>query len=454
MSLPVVAVIGRPNVGKSTLVNRIASDRFAIVDDEPGITRDRTYRPAFWQDRDFLIVDTGGLVFDDDSEFLPLIREQAQIALSEACAAIFVVNGQEGPTAADLEVANWLRQQDIPLVLAVNKCESETTGFAQAAEFWELGLGYPYPVSGMHGTGTGDLLDAVIPYMPPASEIEEREETNVAIVGRPNVGKSSLLNALSQTSRAIVSPIAGTTRDSLDMVLEREGKMYRLIDTAGIRKKNKVEYGVEFFSINRSFRAIRRSQVVVLVLDAVDGVTEQDQKLADRIIDEGKACVLAVNKWDALEKDSHTINKYLSYLSDRLYFIDWSEKIFISALTGKRVSKIWQLLDCAATEHSRRVPTAVVNEVIEEAVRWQTPPTNRQGKAGKIYYGTQVSTAPPTMVLFVNDPKLFKENYKRYMEKQFRLQLGFASTPIRLLWRAKRPRDVERTTDQRRTTPV
>ena len=444
MPLPVVAIIGRPNVGKSTLVNRFAEVQDAIVFDEPGITRDRMYRPAYWRDREFMVVDTGGLVFDDDSEFLPHIREQAMAALQEASVAIFVVDGQAGPTALDQAIADWLRQQSVPVFLAVNKCESPEQGLMQAAQFWELGLGEPYAVSGIHGNGTGDLLDEVVESLPPVDDVTVEPEIKVAIVGRPNVGKSSLLNAFVGETRSIVSPISGTTRDAVDMTVERKGQIYRLIDTAGIRRKKQVEYGPEFFGVNRSFKAIRRADVVLLVIDALDGVTEQDQKLAGRIEDEGRACVVVVNKWDAVEKDSHTIYEFQRVIESRLYFVGWAETIFVSAMTGQRVEKIIDLVDAAAEQHQKRITTSVINEVLEDAVSWHTPPTTRQGKQGKIYYGTQVANQPPTIALFVNDPKLFGDGYRRYIERQFRQSLGFEGTPIRLLWRGKKARDVER----------
>ncbi|HLP90476.1 MAG TPA: ribosome biogenesis GTPase Der [Nostocaceae cyanobacterium] len=443
MGLPIVAIIGRPNVGKSTLVNRLAGEQTAIVHDEPGVTRDRTYRNAFWSDREFLVVDTGGLVFNDDTEFLPLIRQQALTALSEACAAIFVVDGQAGPNSADEEIAEWLRQQPKPVLLAVNKCESPDQGLIQAAEFWSLGLGEPYAVSAIHGSGTGDLLDQLIQYIPTVSEIPETNEIKVAIVGRPNVGKSSLLNAFVGEERAIVSPISGTTRDAIDTLVERNGQEYRIIDTAGIRKKKNVEYGPEFFSINRAFKAIRRADVVLLVIDALDGVTEQDQKLAGRIIEEGRACVIVVNKWDAVEKDSYTIYDYQKDVEARLHFTEWADMIFVSAMTGQRVEKILDHVNQAATEHKRRVSTSVINEVLEDAVSWHSPPASRSGRQGKIYYGTQVSAQPPTIALFVNDAKRFNDNYRRYIERQFRQQLGFKGTPIRLLWRSKKVREME-----------
>ncbi|MFH7029197.1 MAG: ribosome biogenesis GTPase Der [Heteroscytonema crispum UTEX LB 1556] len=443
MGLPIVAIIGRPNVGKSTLVNRLAGEQTAIVHDEPGVTRDRTYMEAYWSDREFLVVDTGGLVFNDDTEFLPLIRQQAMAALAEACAAIFVVDGQTGPMPADQEVAEWLRQQPVPILLAVNKCESAEQGLIQASEFWELGLGEPYPISAIHGSGTGELLDELINHIPTVEELPETNEIKVAIVGRPNVGKSSLLNAFVGEERAIVSPISGTTRDAIDTAVERNGQAYRLIDTAGIRKKKNVEYGTEFFSINRAFKAIRRADVVLLVIDAIDGVTDQDQKLAGRIVEEGRACIMVVNKWDVVEKDSYTIYDYEKLLKERLHFTEWAEIIFVSALTGQRVEKILELVNRAAQAHKRRVSTAVVNEVLEEAVSWHSPPASRGGRQGKIYYGTQVSTQPPTIALFVNEAKRFNENYRRYIERQFRQQLGFTGTPIRLLWRSKKVRDVE-----------
>ena len=386
MPLPIVAIIGRPNVGKSTIVNRLANSQDAIVHDEPGITRDRTYRPAYWADREYQVVDTGGLVFDDDTEFLPLIREQALAALSEASAAIFVVDGQVGLTGGDESIASWLRLQKVPVILAVNKCESENTGLTQAADFWQLGMGEPYPISGIHGNGTGELLDKLITHLP-TEALPEVDEIKVAIIGRPNVGKSSLLNAFLGENRAIVSPISGTTRDAIDTLVERNGQTYRLIDTAGIRKKKNVEYGAEFFGINRAFKAIRRANVILLVIDAIDGVTDQDQKLADRISQEGRACIIVVNKWDAVEKDSDTIYDYEREVRTRLYFLDWAEMIFVSAVSGQRVEKIIELVDKASDEHKRRVATAVINEVIEEATSWHSAPVTRQGKQGKIYYG-------------------------------------------------------------------
>jgi GTPase len=449
MTLPVVAIIGRPNVGKSTLVNRLVGEKIAIVHDQPGITRDRTYQQGFWRDRDFFVVDTGGLVFDDDTEFLPLIRQQVETALHEASVAIFVVDGKAGLTAADQEIAAWLRRQSLPILLAVNKCESLQMGTSQTAEFWELGLGDPIAMSAIHGNGTGDMLDEVVRHLPATPQTEESNEIKVAIVGRPNVGKSSLLNAFVGENRAIVSPISGTTRDAIDTEVQRGEQRYRLIDTAGIRRQKNVDYGPEFFGINRAFKAIRRADVVLLVLDALDGVTEQDQKLAGRVIEDGRACIIVVNKWDAVEKDSYTIYEHQRQLENRFNFAEWADTIFISAQTGQRVEKIFELIDAAAAQHKRRVSTSVINEVLEDAQAWLSPPASRQGRQGKIYYGTQVSSRPPTIALFVNEPQLFKDNYRRYIERQFRKQLGFQGSPLRLLWRGKKLREVEKTNSKR-----
>ncbi len=445
MALPVVAIIGRPNVGKSTLVNRLCRSREAIVHDQPGVTRDRTYQEGYWADRTFRVVDTGGLVFDDDSEFLPEIREQANLALAEAAVALVIVDGQQGCTAADQSIAEWLRGQGVPTLLAVNKCESPDAGLAMAAEFWGLGLGEPFPISAIHGAGTGDLLDKVVSFLPPSEEQEgEEEPIQLAIIGRPNVGKSSLLNAVCGENRAIVSPIRGTTRDTIDTTIDREGQTWKLLDTAGIRRRRSVSYGPEYFGINRSFKAIERSDVCVLVIDALDGVTEQDQRLAGRIEEDGRACVIVVNKWDAIEKDSHTMPAMEKELRAKLYFLDWAPMLFTSALTGQRVESIFAIAAVAVEQHRRRVSTSVVNEVLQEAVSWRSPPTSRGGRQGRIYYGTQVATRPPSFTLFVNDPKLFGDTYRRYVERQIREGLGFEGSPLKLFWRGKQQRDAEK----------
>ena len=431
-------------MGKSTLVNRLCRSREAIVHDEPGVTRDRTYQEGFWGDRTFKVVDTGGLVFDDDSEFLPEIREQANLALAEAVVAVVIVDGQAGVTAADESIAEWLRGQNRPVLLAVNKCESPDQGLAMAADFWGLGLGEPFPISAIHGAGTGDLLDKVIEFLPPADAEETEEPIQLAIIGRPNVGKSSLLNAICGEPRAIVSPIRGTTRDTIDTTIEREGRLWKLLDTAGIRRRRSVSYGPEYFGITRSFKAVERSDVCVLVIDALDGVTEQDQRVAGRIEEDGRACVIVVNKWDAIEKDSHTMTAMEKDLRAKLYFLDWAPMLFTSALNGQRVESIFSLALLAVEQHRRRVTTSVVNEVLQEAVSWRSPPTSRGGRQGRIYYGTQVAVRPPSFTLFVNDPKLFGETYRRYVERQIRQGLGFDGSPIKLFWRGKQQRDAEK----------
>jgi GTPase len=444
-AIPVVAVIGRPNVGKSAIVNRIAR-KFAdgsIVFDEEGVTRDRTYKRAFFDEFEFDIVDTGGLVFDEDPDdmFAGQIRAQALIALGESSAAIMVVDGQVGVTALDQEVARFLRQQKVPVVLAVNKCESEVVGTTQAAEFWSLGLGEPWPISGLHGYGIGNMLDLVKPHLYVADLSADVEDTiNVAIVGRPNVGKSSLLNKLYGQDRAIVSEVAGTTRDTIDALFERGNRTYRLIDTAGIRRKKKIEYGNEFFMINRAFKAIRRSDVSLLVIDVVDGIKDQDRILADRIQQEGRGCVIVLNKWDAVEKDEKTYLKTIKYVREMLSPVKWADIVFTSALTGQRTPQIFDMVDEAVEQHRKRIKTSVLNEVLRDAVLWQAPPTRKNSQQGKIYYCNQVASRPPTVAIFCNNPKLFGDNYKRYLERKFREQLGFKSTPIRFLWRGKRLR--------------
>ena len=383
-------------------------------------------------------------MFDDDSEFLPEIREQANLALAEAAVAVVIADGQQGLTAADQSIAEWLRGQSCPVLLAVNKCESPDQGLAMAAEFWSLGLGEPYPVSAIHGAGTAELLDALLTHLPPTPEVEEEEPIQLAIIGRPNVGKSSLLNAVCGEKRAIVSPIRGTTRDTIDTTIEREGKRWKLLDTAGIRRRRSVDYGPEYFGINRSFKAIERCDVCALVIDVLDGVTEQDQRLAGRIEEDGRACVIVVNKWDAVEKDSHTMAAMEKELRAKLYFLDWAPMLFTSALSGQRVESIFAVAAVAVEQHRRRVSTSVVNEVLQEAVSWRSPPTSRGGRQGRIYYGTQVATRPPSFTLFVNDPKLFGDTYRRYVERQSREGLGFEGSPLKLFWRGKQQRDAEK----------
>ena len=444
MNLPSIAIIGRPNVGKSTLVNRFCQTNNAIVYDKPGVTRDRTYQNAEWCGKEFLVVDTGGLVFEDDSEFLPEIRTQTFLALEEASLAIFIVDGMQGVTDGDLSIAKWLRSSKCKVIIAVNKCESTILGASLASDFWKLGLGEPFPVSAIHGTGTGDLLDLVIAELPEKDKTDQEEQYCMSIIGRPNVGKSSLLNSICGNQRAIVSDISGTTTDSIDTYIKKEDKFWKIIDTAGIRRKKNVKYGTEFFGINRSFKSIDRSDICLLVLDAEDGVTEQDQKLAGRIEEQGRSCLIVINKWDLIEKDSSTIYSTEKKFRSKLYFLNWSKMIFTSALTGKRVNDIFENAKSAIDQHRRRVTTSVVNEVIKEAITWRSPPTKRSGKQGRIYYGTQVKNQPPTFSLFVNDPKLFGSTYRRYIEKQFRINLGFEGTPLIFLWRGKQRRSLDR----------
>lgn len=438
--LPIVAIVGRPNVGKSTLVNRLAGAFHdgAIVENVVGITRDRTYRASTWNGYSFQIVDTGGLVFDDESTYFPEIRQQALVAIKQASVVVLCVNGQDGVNPLDEELAAFLRRQarEVPIVIAVNKCESDA-GFIMAADFWALGLGEPFPVSAIHGSGTGDLLDRVVEGLPMVHGEIEEDVVNVAIVGRPNVGKSSLLNVLVGEQRAIVSQVPGTTRDAIDEIITVYGKQYRLIDTAGIRRKTSVGYGIEFFMVNRAFKAIRRADVVLLLMD-INEASEQDRKIADRIADEGKGCIVLANKWDLVaEKTNKSYKDSVEQVQLRAVRVPWAPVELISVLEKKRVAKIISMVDASLEQHRRRVSTALLNEVLAEAVEWHKPPSTRAGKQGRVYYCTQVSTRPPTIAMFVNDPKLFPDNYKRYMEGQFRKALGFVGTPIRLVWRGK-----------------
>ncbi len=522
---PLVAILGRPNVGKSAFVNRICGTQSggAIVADEEGITRDRTYRDANFLGENFKVVDTGGLVFDDNEKtlFAKEIREQAMVAIDESSGVILVVDGQIGMTAMDQQIAEFLRKEvlskGLPVVLAVNKCESEKVGALNAAEFWNLGLGEPIPVSALHGVGTAEVLEqmfegikekqsAALPgfgtkveklkeaklrknskkqlpgeddfeykmrkygigdvakkveedyenALAALDEMERPEEINVAIVGRPNVGKSSLLNAIFGDKRAIVSDMAGTTRDSIDAVMERppdeEGDLptiYRFVDTAGIRRKGKVEYGPEFFMVNRALRAIRRADVALLVMDATAGVTEQDRILAQKIADDGRACAIICNKWDAVvDKDSSTYDQSVKYIRAEIPQIRWAPILFISAETGQRVGKIYGVVDEAIGAHRKRVSTSVLNEVLRDAILWQPPPARRNGAQAKIYYCNQVSVRPPTVVVFCNDPKLVNDNYRRYLDRKFRESLdGFEATPIRWIFRGRRQRDIMRAKD-------
>jgi len=440
-----IAVVGRPNVGKSTLFNRVTS-KFgggALVFDEPGVTRDRTYGQGFWGAHEFTVVDTGGLVFDDDPDevFLPQIRQQALAALGEADVAVMVVDGQVGCTPLDEDIAAFLRKQKVPVVIAVNKCESHVTGDLQAADFWQLGLGDPLPVSGIHGTGMGDLMDEVIkPFGQAGSEIEEKDKPlGICILGKPNVGKSSLLNRLTGTDRAIVSAVAGTTRDVIDQTLRREGKDYVFLDTAGVRRGSKVGRGVEELMVRRALKAARRADVCLLVIDATDGLSEQESRLSTFANEAGRACVVVVNKWDLVaNKDDRLYRTSRSYVESKLSDVSWAQCVYVSAKTGLKTQELFKAIDAAAEQHQRRVGTSVMNEVLEDAVRWQKPPSTSSGKRGNIFYCAQVSVKPPTIAIFCNDPELFSTNYRKFLETQMRKSLGFEGTPIRLLFRARR----------------
>jgi GTP-binding protein len=481
--LPKVAVVGRPNVGKSALFNRLTGTKRAIVFDEPGVTRDRMYVRAFWGDHEFMLVDTGGLENlpgDPNAapsidriggvEILPgMIEAQAAEAVREADVLIFVTDGQAGLTAADKEIFRWLRKHhaDIPVHLAVNKCESSTRGEEMVLDFWQLSSKNvaPIGVSAISGTGTGELLDAVCESLPEpptmeeqisiAEENKEKEDKplpiQVAIVGRPNVGKSSLLNGLAGTPRSIVSDFSGTTRDTIDTDVTDKNhpdREFTLIDTAGIRRRTQIKrdtksikgdekkFGLEQQSIGRALQAMKRADVVVLVIDATEGATQQDFVLAERAVQEGCALVLCCNKWDLVDKDTYTMNSYTDDLRSKLRVFEWASIIYTSALTGQRISKILDASYEASVIHKKRLTTATLNAVVQEATLWKAPPA-KANKKGRIYYTTQAAIRPPTFVFFCNDPKLFSDTYKRYMEKQLRKNIGFDGTPIRLLWRGK-----------------
>ncbi len=456
MTKPIVALVGRPNVGKSTLFNRLAGERLAVVDDIPGTTRDRLFAEAEWAGRVFDIVDTGGIdptkigpgqsqepLSIGSAEFIQEIREQAEIAVQEADAVLFVTDAESGVTPADQEVALRLRQLQRkvdgqsypPVLLVVNKAESEARRM-QALQFYELGLGEPYPVSALHGTGTGDLLDALVATFKEQGEEEEDNSIKVAIAGKPNVGKSSLLNRLLGEERAIVSPIAGTTRDAVDTHLEFDGLPITLIDTAGIRKRGKIEPGVEKYSVMRSLKAIERADVVLLVIDATTGVTAQDAHIAGFVLEAWKSVVVVVNKWDAIEKDTHTMDQYTLHVRQELNFLDYVPVLFISAKTSQRVSQVMPLAIQVQEERLVRLSTSQINKVLQEAQDLHPAPSHA-GRQLKIYYGTQVRTDPPTILLYVNEPKLAHFSYKRYLENRFREAYGFLGTPLRLVFKGR-----------------
>jgi GTP-binding protein len=455
---PVVALVGRPNVGKSTLFNRLIGRRTAIVEDVPGTTRDRIYGDCDWNGVGFIVIDTGGLeapaelgqarrnqaqALALDSElFVEHIQNQARVAVEEADAIIFVVDGREGMSGVDSDIAEVLRSTERPVFLAVNKTEGEQRK-QDAAEYWNLGIGEPIPISAYHGEGVGDLLDEVVAVLPPFppeyDEIDDSERVKIALVGRPNVGKSSLLNALIGMERAIVSEIPGTTRDPIDMDLVYDGRPVTLIDTAGIRRRGKVDPGIERYSVMRSMRSIDRCDVALLLIDAADGVIAQDAHVAGYVLEKMKGVVVVVNKWDALDKDSNTMISYTKQLRDDLKFLDYVPVIYISALTKQRVHTVLPTALEVADARKKRIPTGQLNQIVRDAYDRISPPT-RAGRPLRLYYATQVSVSPPTIVIFVNDPELVHFSYERYLENRIREQVDFPGTPIRILFRKRTER--------------
>ena len=437
MAKPLVAIVGRPNVGKSMLFNKLTGKRLSIVEDTPGVTRDRLYAEAEWRGRTFDLVDTGGIEPGTDNQILSFMREQAEIAIASATVIIFVCDIRTGMTAADQEVAGMLRQAKKPVVLAVNKMDSTGHTNPDIYEFYNLGLGDPYPVSAVHGHGTGDLLDACFDFFPP--EVEEEEEDDVvkvAIIGKPNVGKSSLVNRILGQERVIVSDVAGTTRDAVDSYFENERGKYLIIDTAGMRKKSKVDDRVEKFSVLRATMAIERSDVCLIMIDAQEGVTEQDTKVAGLAHEAGKACIIVVNKWDAIEKDGKTMQRMEEDVRRDLSYMTYAPVLFISALTGQRVDRLFDLIDNVVNQAAMRISTGLLNQVLADAQARVQPPTDK-GKRLKIYYMTQIGVKPPHFVIFCNDAKLFHFSYQRYLENQIRGTFGLTGTPVRITIRQK-----------------
>ena len=437
MSRPLVAIVGRPNVGKSMLFNRLVGQRLSIVEDTPGVTRDRLYAECEWCGRKFDMVDTGGIEPSTDSEILLFMREQAQIAIDAATVIIFVTDLRTGVTAADQDVANMLLRSRKPVVLAVNKADSTGDTDLGVYEFYSLGLGDPIPTSAVHGHGTGDLLDECLKYFPPAEEDEEEEDLiKVAIIGKPNVGKSSLVNHILGEKRVIVSDIAGTTRDAVDTVYENELGRYMFIDTAGIRRKSKVDERVEKFSVMRAQLAIERADVCLIMIDARDGVTDQDTKIAGLAHEAGKASIIIVNKWDLVEKETGTMEKMRKDIMRDLSFMSYAPILFISALTGQRTNRIFELINYVNDQSNMRISTGMLNNVLADAQARVQPPTDK-GRRLKIYYMTQTGIKPPNFVIFCNSRELFHFSYQRYLENQIRSVFGLEGTPVRIVIRQK-----------------
>ena len=438
MSKPVVAVVGRPNVGKSTLFNALAGERISIVKDTPGVTRDRIYAEVSWLGRAFTLIDTGGIEPESKDIILSQMREQAQIAIDTADVIIFMTDVHQGLVDADAKVADMLRHSRKPVVLVVNKVDSFEKYMPDVYEFYNLGIGEPIPISSAGKLGLGDMLDEVLNYFPEETEGEQEDgRTKVAIVGKPNVGKSSLINHLIGEERVIVSEIAGTTRDAVDTEVAWDGREYIFIDTAGLRRKSKIKEELERFSIIRAVTAVERADVVILMIDATEGVTEQDAKIAGIAHDRGKGIIIAVNKWDAIEKDDKTMYKHTDRISQVLSFMPYAEILFISAKTGQRTSRIFDMVDVVLENNSMRIATGVLNEIMSEAVAMQQPPSDK-GKRLKLYYITQVAVKPPTFVIFVNDKKLMHFSYTRYLENRIRDAFGFQGTSLRFFIRERK----------------
>ena len=438
MSKPIVAVVGRPNVGKSTLFNVLAGKKISIVKDTPGVTRDRIYADVTWLDKQFTMIDTGGIEPESSDLILTSMREQAEIAIATADVIMFVTDVQQGVVDADYDVADLLRRSGKPIVLVVNKVDSFQKYEADIYEFYNLGIGDPYGVSAASHLGLGDMLDEVVKYFPANSaEEEEDDRPRIAIIGKPNVGKSSLINKLCGEQRSIVSNIAGTTRDAIDTVVKYNGQEYVFIDTAGIRRKNKIKEDIERYSIIRAVSAVERANVVLLMIDATEGVTEQDAKIAGIAHERGKGVIIAVNKWDAVVKDDKTIYEHTKKIRETLAYMPYAELVFISAMTGQRISKLYELIDMVIQNHSLRVGTGVLNEIMAEAVALKQPPSDK-GRRLKLYYITQVSVKPPTFVIFVNDKELTHFSYTRYIENKIRESFGFRGTPLRFIIRERK----------------
>lgn len=435
---PIVAVVGRPNVGKSTLFNALAGEMISIVKDTPGITRDRIYADVSWLDSAFTLIDTGGIEPDSKDIILSQMREQAQTAIDTADVILFMTDVKQGLVDADSKVADMLRRSGKPVVLVVNKVDSFEKYMADVYEFYNLGIGDPHAISAANKMGLGDMLDEVVSHFDQtAAEEEEDDRPKIAIVGKPNVGKSSIINRLAGENRVIVSDIAGTTRDAIDTEIKHNGKEYVFIDTAGLRRKNKVKEELERYMIVRTVSAVERADIAVLVIDAAEGVTEQDAKIAGIAHERGKAVVIAVNKWDMVEKDNRTVNEFTKKVREILSFMPYAEIVFISAVTGQRLTKFYETIDMVSENHSMRVATGVLNEIMSEAVAMQQPPSDR-GKRLRLYYITQVSVKPPTFVIFVNDKELMHFSYTRYIENQIREAFGFRGTPLKFIIRERK----------------